>query len=140
MRGEHDTAKGGAGQQVLAGETRADITQDRIQQNDQCPWLTCNSKENAKLIRITRPPYLIAAPILGSQFKAGFFLGVFSKVGSHPDTVAFNEEGPFRLLACKIAKLPVSPERHNSEGKASSLVREIKSTKQLLHPRGTTIV
>lgn len=80
----------------------------------QWPWITCNSMENEKLIRITRPSYLIAAPILGSQFKAAFFLGVFSKVGSHPYTVALNEEGPFGLLACKIAKLPVSLERHIS--------------------------
>ena len=58
--------------------------------------------------------YLIAAPILGDQFKAGFFLGIFSQVRGHPDTVALNEEGPFGLLACKTAKLPVSLERERS--------------------------
>lgn len=63
---------------------------------------------------IIRPSYLIAASILGSQFKAGLFLGVFSKVGGHPDTVALNEEGPFGLLACKTAKLPESLERYDS--------------------------
>lgn len=72
------------------------------------------ARRNARLMKTTRPFYLIAASVLGGQLKARFFLGVFSQVGGHPDTVALNEEGPFGLLACKIAKLPVSLERHNS--------------------------
>lgn len=115
MVGEgHATAKDGAGEQLLAGEKGEGSTEGGIQHRDQRPRLTCNSTENASLIRITRPSYLIAASILGGQFKAGFFLGVFSQVGGHPDTVALNEEGPFGLLACKTAKLSVSLERHPS--------------------------
>lgn len=51
--------------------------------------------------------YLIAAPIRGGQFKAGFSLGIFSQVGGHPYAVALNEKGPFGLLACKTRKLLV---------------------------------
>lgn len=72
------------------------------------------ARENARLIKITRPSYLVAASILGGQLEACFFLGVFSQVGGHANTVALNEEGPFGLLACKRAKLPASLERHNS--------------------------
>lgn len=95
------------------------------------PRLTRNGDENHHLLSSS---YLIAAPILGGQFKAGFFLGIFSQVGGHPYTVALNEKGPFGLLACKTGKLPVSLERCNCQGKASSLVCKIKAQKQLLHP------
>lgn len=101
------------------------------------PQLTCNTKGDHHRLRSS---YLIAAPILGGQFKAGFFLGIFSQVGGHPYTVALNEKGPFGLLACKTGKLPVSPERRKCQGKASSLLCKIKPQKQLLHPWGTTIV
>lgn len=55
--------------------------------------------------------YLIAAPVLGGQFKAGFLLGVLSQVRGHPDTVVLNEKGPFGLLACKTGRPPVSLEK-----------------------------
>lgn len=97
----------------------------------------CNPKEDHHLLGSS---YLIAAPILGGQFKAGFFLGVFPQVGGHPYAVALNEKGPFGLLACKTGKLLVPRERRNCQGKASSRVRKIKAQKQLLHPWGTTRV
>lgn len=61
-------------------------------------------------------------------------------MGGHPDTVALNDKGPFGLLACKIAKLPVSLDETQqlSEGIFSGM--EKKKHKQLLHPRGTTAV
>lgn len=86
--------------------------------------LTCNMERNCNTNEDLHRPgssYLIAAPILGGQLKAGFFLGIFSQVGGHPYTVALNEKGPFGLLACKTGKLPVSPERCNCQGRASSL-------------------
>lgn len=109
----------------------------------QHPQLTCSMKRNHSTNEdhhLLGSSYLIAAPILGGQFKAGFFLGIFSQVGGHPYTVALNEKGPFGLLACKTGKLPVSLERCNRQGKAPSLECKIKAWKQLLHPRGTPTV
>lgn len=71
-------------------------------------------ERNYKAVRTNRllgSSYLIAAPVLGGQFKAGFFLGIFSQVRGHPDTVVLNEKGPFGLLACKTGKPPVSLEK-----------------------------
>lgn len=107
------------------------------------PWLTCSMEQNYNTNEdhhLRGSSYLIAAPILGGEFKAGFFLGIFSQVGGHPYTVALNEKGPLGLFACKTGKLPVSLERCNHQGKASSLECKIKAPKQLLHPRGTTTV
>ena len=92
--------------------------------------LTCDVEGNGSANEdrhLLGSSYLIAAPVLGGQFKAGFFLGIFSQVGGHPDTVALNGKGPFGLLAYKTGKLPVSLERHNCQGKASSLVCKIKA-------------
>ena len=121
QKGGHDTAKARTCQERRSWwETTGNKGWHPASQ----PQLTCDMEQNCDTnedLQLFGSSYLIAAPILGGQLKAVFFLVIFSQVGGHPYTVALNEEDPFGLLACKTGKLPLSLERCNCQGRASSL-------------------